>query len=808
MSIINCFSKYFPRHFGILLLNRKNFLFLLLAVLAALGVFTGIFSCYSYTLPQNGDSVCSLLVGADIARGNLLLKDWAICHVSYYFTDLLPWGFFVWLFGYRIYLLYIIPSMFSAVLILLLAGVATVRKKKHSWYFAWFDAILLIAMILCLVLQPKSELNRFVVSSMIHMGMIFYLFGALLCIKFYSCRKTLSLTLLFLFNFCGIFSDTFWLAYWLLPLLIVTLLSDIFQKNRLSYRFLVFSFLGVITGYICLKLCCTYFFTIYPRAYNFLPLDKIGTRILDILHSLLLLFNADAFNDFLFATKHQAFNLFVLPVMLAVLVFLMPVRRNFFSVFISWAMLCITLILGFSKEYNLPFLRYFYFFVPLFFFLFISGLVDMRRARIHQAIRLLAICFVCVNVCFLGKALYQTTKWNNGNSYWKQIVKALKKEQLSCGIGDFWKAQPITAFSKEKIRVRVIQETPSFHFFRWWASRSWEKEFFEFILLEKNRPTSDMQKFWESLAWKKFSVHDLDVYVFHRPMNRLGIVRCFQKRKQYFDASKLFVTSPGYKQNKTIVLEGLSSMDKYFTPPLPSKITRENASAIILEPKATQFGPYTSLPKGSYHITIRGKHLQNVDFKSYSLKEKKFFPIKNLRVSENVVKYDINLSSPVSNIEFVSTNSGTDPAEIYEIQIQNTDPEIIADFLSGFSESDGTGIGSEGKKSILKLLLPERKSKNVTVRFEIQPFLSLKSVDIFSNKRKIGSWEIKKQGKQFFDLTLNIPPSSQEFVDLELVYHSPARPCDIDRNSRDTRLLAIYIYSIKYVPPQQTEKTP
>lgn len=143
MSIINYFSKYIPRHFGILLINRKNFYFLLLAILAAFGVFSGIFSYYSYTLPQNGDSVCSLLAGADIARGNLLLKDWAICHVSYYFTDLLPWGFFVWLFGYKIYLLHIVPSLFSAALILLLAGVATIRKKKRFWYFAWFEAILL-----------------------------------------------------------------------------------------------------------------------------------------------------------------------------------------------------------------------------------------------------------------------------------------------------------------------------------------------------------------------------------------------------------------------------------------------------------------------------------------------------------------------------------------------------------------------------------------------------------------------------------------------------------------------------------------
>ena len=103
MSLIDYFSKFLPRHFGILRLKKKTFSFFLLTILAVLGCLTGIFAYFSYTLPQNGDSVCSLLAGADIAKGNLLLKDWSICHVSYYFTDLLPWGFFVWLFGYKIY---------------------------------------------------------------------------------------------------------------------------------------------------------------------------------------------------------------------------------------------------------------------------------------------------------------------------------------------------------------------------------------------------------------------------------------------------------------------------------------------------------------------------------------------------------------------------------------------------------------------------------------------------------------------------------------------------------------------------------
>lgn len=336
--------------------------------MAVLGCLTGIFAYFSYTLPQNGDSVCSLLAGADIAKGNLLLKDWSICHVSYYFTDLLPWGFFVWLFGYKIYLLYIIPSLFSAFLIVVLTGIATLRKKKHSWYFAWLEAVFFIVMILCLVLMPGNPLNRFVNSSMIHMGIVFYLLGALLCIKLYPNRRTLSLSLLFIFNFCGIFSDSFWLAYWLLPLLILTLFSDIFQKNKLSYRFLVFSLLGVFSGYLALKLCSTYFFTIYPPAYNILPFNKIGTRIQDIVYSLLLIFNADAFNDFLFANKQQAFNLFAFPVMLMILIFLLPVRRNFFSVFVGCAMLCITFIVGLSKEYTIGSLRYFYFFCSFFHF--------------------------------------------------------------------------------------------------------------------------------------------------------------------------------------------------------------------------------------------------------------------------------------------------------------------------------------------------------------------------------------------------------------------------------------------------------
>ena len=803
MSLIDYFSKFLPRHFGILRLKKKTFSFFLLTILAVLGCLTGIFAYFSYTLPQNGDSVCSLLAGADIAKGNLLLKDWSICHVSYYFTDLLPWGFFVWLFGYKIYLLYIIPSLFSAFLIVVLTGIATLRKKKHSWYFAWLEAVFFIVMILCLVLMPGNPLNRFVNSSMIHMGIVFYLLGALLCIKLYPNRRTLSLSLLFIFNFCGIFSDSFWLAYWLLPLLILTLFSDIFQKNKLSYRFLVFSLLGVFSGYLALKLCSTYFFTIYPPAYNILPFNKIGTRIQDIVYSLLLIFNADAFNDFLFANKQQAFNLFAFPVMLMILIFLLPVHRNFFSVFVGCAMLCITFIVGLSKEYTIGSLRYFYFFAPFFILLFIAGLVDLKKIRLRVAIRLFVIGFICMNTFFLGEKLSQKS-WKNGNLYWEQIVKSLQKEHLSCGISQFWTATPITVFSKESVQIRAIRERFPFAFFRWWSNRKWEKEFFEFFLIEKKQKISpEQQLFWQNLSWKKLSIHNLDVYVFHRPMNAHEIMACFQKNRQYFDASRLFIRKPGYKQEKTIFLNSKSSVDPRFSSPhLSARIIRKNAPVIVLEPGAVQFGPYAKLQKGSYHITIQGENLKALTFSCYSFSEKKNILLKNLHCSENIVEYDIDIPSDLSNIEFVSKNRTTSKSEIFEIQVQDTSTKIIPDFLSGFSAPDSSGIWSMGKKSHLKLLLPEKREKNITVRFEVTPFQNLKQADIFLNKKQIDSWYFTKPGRQFFDLDLKVP-ISQNTVDLVFAYHSPEKPCNVDKKSRDTRLLGVYFRSMKIIPQKK-----
>ena len=152
------------------------------------------------------------------------------------------------------------------------------------------------------------------------------------------------------------------------------------------------------------------------------------------------------------------------------------------------------------------------------------------------------------------------------------------------------------------------------------ANQKWEKEFFEFFLIEKKQKISpEQQLFWQNLSWKKLSIHNLDVYVFHRPMNAHEIMACFQKNRQYFDASRLFIRKPGYKQEKTIFLNSKSSVDPRFSSPhLSARIIRKNAPVIVLEPGAVQFGPYAKLQKGSYHITIQGENLKALTFSCYS----------------------------------------------------------------------------------------------------------------------------------------------------------------------------------------------
>ena len=286
-------------------------------------------------------------------------------------------------------------------------------------------------------------------------------------------------------------------------------------------------------------------------------------------------------------------------------------------------------------------------------------------------------------------------------------------------------------------------------------------------------------------------------------MNAHEIMACFQKSRQYFDASRLFIRKPGYKQEKTIFLNSKSSVDPRFSSPhLSARIIRKNAPVIVLEPGAVQFGPYAKLQKGSYHITIQGENLKALTFSCYSFSEKKNILLKNLHCSENIVEYDIDIPSDLSNIEFVSKNRTTSKSEIFEIQVQDTSTKIIPDFLSGFSAPDSSGIWSMGKKSHLKLLLPEKREKNITVRFEVTPFQNLKQADIFLNKKQIDSWYFTKPGRQFFDLDLKVP-ISQNTVDLVFAYHSPEKPCNVDKKSRDTRLLGVYFRSIKIIPQKK-----
>lgn len=86
-------------------------------------MFVALSSFYSGIALQfeaNSDSASMFLQAIDMARGNVLLKGWDLSTVSFYFTEIVPHAIAVAIFGERNILLYIVPAVLYAALVMLL----------------------------------------------------------------------------------------------------------------------------------------------------------------------------------------------------------------------------------------------------------------------------------------------------------------------------------------------------------------------------------------------------------------------------------------------------------------------------------------------------------------------------------------------------------------------------------------------------------------------------------------------------------------------------------------------------------------
>lgn len=137
-----------------------------------------------------------------------------------------------------------------------------------------------------------------------------------------------------------------------------------------------------------------------------------------------------------------------------------------------------------------------------------------------------------------------------------------------------------------------------------------------------------------------------------------------------------------YSLNKFITDNNIKNDDSVLkltgnTIPAASLACTDNSerglNQIVLHKDGTQYGPYCSLKKGNYIISVHGQNLSQSEYDiSYNIGNNNVQPTE-ISVQDDVIQYKISLSDDIDGIEFRTFNHTDTDVKVYYIVIQKED---------------------------------------------------------------------------------------------------------------------------------------
>ena len=94
-----------------------------------------------------------------------------------------------------------------------------------------------------------------------------------------------------------------------------------------------------------------------------------------------------------------------------------------------------------------------------------------------------------------------------------------------------------------------------------------------------------------------------------------------------------------------------------------------DGDTIVLNKGSMQYGPYTFVMKGKYHVRITGENLDKMHFYCTANNGEKHFSLKNMKSSGTVVEYDVKFRKTFSRVEFVTRNLQSEPGKVFDITL-------------------------------------------------------------------------------------------------------------------------------------------
>ena len=451
-------------------------------------------------IPQNSDTVQSLLAAQTILHGNLLLGGWHLARDNFFFTDTLPFAAVEGIFGRHPGALAAIPALVYALIV-----AACLAGSLRSWRWSR-DNLISIAAITLLIGLPPFGLYLPLLVADTHGASILFSLAALILLDGIAkpgplCHRPLRVFAFAILAVTAVASDPYAIVFAFGPALVV-----------LGIEFLVVEDAARPLGLLALVALCAAIGLVIPAVVArlggfvteptiegaFVPPEHLGQTVTGFFFGFLYSSGADIFGKRALAIGTVANAARLLAWILGGIAVLRRIRLlgrtgtvGLLDRVLLASVAIVTLACVFSRMFDIavqgsvwnggPGTRYI---APVLVFaalLAARAMPDMISGLPARRFRLAA------TVCLAGAAggllvghtrtaaeLANSPPWTARNEF-VAAGRWLAARHLTCGVGEYWTSSVFTALMQGKVTVRALVAPPGGRLvpFSWIADDNW-----------------------------------------------------------------------------------------------------------------------------------------------------------------------------------------------------------------------------------------------------------------------------------------------------------------------------------------------
>lgn len=487
--------------------KSRNSLIIVIGFFAILGLIVSVFSNFNqseFDVFFNSDTLYLPSIYKDLFVDKNPIKGWHFNASPNLFPDMILY-FLLMLINSSDFILcsFLFGVIQCVVILILFSKIFKEVLPNYSRHWIALSYILLSFFFLeSLFFSKDFTYTFYLISNSYHVGsFVLSLFCFFITLKIIKTSDTKFFILLFIMGLLGVFSDRLFIVLYAIPMFITSLFFYKKIETRKNVKLILVFCLFVLIG---LKI---FVYTGHSGVISFVEPHRIMS--FDTIKSSFEIYTNQMLG-YLTTFGFRAFTiyLFIASLLCMIILFFQTKKTenfivNLFSVYslvFSGVVIIAPIINGnYSGTDTLRYNIYPFYFACLSLIVFIAN--QFKSIRLIYISKYVIMVF-CGLIFVIALSKISTHGLKNYFNYYPKVVKDIdeisNKQNLLCGIGNYWDAKKVTLFSKKGVKIYSVFDDLTVYDHL--ANVNWffGKNKFNFVLLNKNTDTTVLSKTFSS----------------------------------------------------------------------------------------------------------------------------------------------------------------------------------------------------------------------------------------------------------------------------------------------------------------------